>query len=100
MHPDVVSSASAVAPSNDTEQKPAKSETRSEVEETNTSKTAKSQQEKPAIKEKLPAPSVCVNTNRYLSWKGDEFDSLELQCMYQFQVLYTWKMTNESLFTN
>ena len=61
MHPDVVSSATTVTPSNVTEQKPAKSETKSEVEATDTSKTAKPQQEKPAIKEKLPAPSVCIN---------------------------------------
>ena len=61
MHPDVVSSANAVTPSNVTEQKPAKSETKSEVEATDTSKTTKTQQEKPATKEKLQAPSVCIN---------------------------------------
>ena len=72
MHPDVVSSASAaaVAPSNVTEHKPTKTETKSEVEATDTSKTAKPQQEKPAAKEKLPAPSVCINLTKW-----DEFNS-------------------------
>ena len=61
MHPDVVSSATNVTPSNVTEQKPAKPETTKEVEATDISKTAKPEQEKPATKEKLPAPSVCIN---------------------------------------
>ena len=61
IHPDVVSSATTVTPSNVTEQKPAKSETKSEVEATDTSKAAKPQQEKPATKEKLPSPNASIN---------------------------------------
>ena len=73
MHPDVVSSVTTAAPSKVTEQKPAKSETKSEVEGAGTNKSVKPQQEKPAMKEKLqekpatkeklPAPSVCINTS-------------------------------------